>query len=98
MLFISGEKKKVACAELDSFESQLGPAGMAQLVQCGGDFVPARKHALDACGFTGALDSNSKASTDTDNGNTCNEAMCNVAKARVRLFVCLHRKMTCNNV
>ena len=85
MLFMSGAKKTAACKKFDIFESQLGPVGIAQLVQCGGDFDAARNLALDFCGSTSAL--NSTVDTHADNEHTCNEAMCNVAKTRVRLFV-----------
>ena len=85
MLGMSGRRKKEACDKLDSFESQLGPAGVTQLVECGGDFVAARKHAIVSCGSVDVLGSSNKNGTDTDDEHMCNIAMCNVAKAQVRL-------------
>ena len=71
MLDMSGDRKKEACDKLDSFELELGSAGLTESMECGGDYPAAYKHAKAFCANDG-----------DDDGH-----MCNTAKALVRLYV-----------
>ena len=50
MLGMSVDKKQEACQNLESFESQLGPLGLMQLMKCSADFTSARANAIEFCG------------------------------------------------
>ena len=53
MLVMAGDRKKETCDKLDAMELELGSAGLTQLIECGGDFPAAYKHAKAFCATGG---------------------------------------------
>ena len=92
MLEMSGDRKKEACDKLKGFEKQVG-AGVAEFMECKGDFPSAFKQAKAFCGADIAPGNGTKGNTtkgNTTKGNTTKPGAgadgghtCNIAKAQV---------------
>ena len=89
MLDLSGDRKKEACDKLDRYDPRLGPGGLAQLVECGGDFPAAFRNAKTFCGAFNALN------PPDESEKMCNIHACNIVKAQVRLCMCAN--MVCGH-
>ena len=79
MLDMSGDRKKEACDEIDNFELLVGPAGLAELMGCEGDFPAEFRQAQKFCGTAGSRSSSFSTGDGIDK-----EHMCMVAKKQVR--------------
>ena len=82
MMDLSGDQKKEACDNLDSYDPRLGAGGLAQLMECGGIFPAALTNAKKFCGLRNALE------PEDDGQQTCSANVCNIAKAQVCQCVC----------
>ena len=91
MLEMSGNRKKEACDKLGGFETQVGAAGLIQIVKCGGDFPKAFERAKAFCGSGAAPGNSTKGNSTKPGAGADGGHMCNIAKAqvRVRAFMCV---------
>ena len=93
MLDMSGDRKKAACKQFDSFESQLGTAGVGELLECSSVYKAAHLKAKAFCAAGDAPNHRikttpaAKTTPGGDAGQTCNAVICNIAKAQVFFFV-----------
>ena len=78
ILETSNDRKKEECDKLDRIELQLGPAGLAKMIECGGDFPMAFKHAKAFCATGRATGDDSKV-TPSAEGVHLNEGSCDVS-------------------